>query len=118
MTATIARQLDLFEQRRRQREEDVAILTSHLLLVGRWQSRKQLCRALDWSERRVRAAREASRGVVIFGQHGFKHMRHATPEEAAACKNTLLSQAARMTAGALEVDKAFHSWGHPQEAFA
>lgn len=56
--------------------------------------------------------------MVIFGQHGFKHMRHATPEEAAACKNTLLSQAARMTAGAMEVDKAFHSWGHPQEAFA
>ena len=42
----------------------------------------------------------------------------SNPEEAAACKNTLLSQAAEMQQGAMEVDRAFHSWGHPKEALA
>ena len=108
---TTERQLDLFEKRKHQLDEDVAVLTSHLYMAARWQTREQLCRALDWTDRRVRAAREASGGVVIFGQNGLKHMRHATPEEAMACKNTLLSQATKMQHGAMEVDRSFHSWG-------
>ena len=114
----VARQLDLFERRQRQLDEDVAILTSHLLLAGRWQSRDQLCKALGWTDRRIRSARKAALGVVIFGQNGFKHMRHATAEEADVCKKTLLSQAAEMQQGAMDVDKAYHAWGHRKETLA
>jgi len=110
MNATAA-QLDLFEQRRQQREEDVAILTSHLLMAGRWQTREQLVRALDWTERRVRAAGEASGGVVIFGQNGLKHMRHATSEEVRACCNVLFSQARANSERAVSIQRAYHQWG-------
>lgn len=108
---SVEQQLDLFARKQHQLDEDVAVLTSHLYIAARWQTREQICRGLGWTDRRVRAAREASGGVVIFGQHGLKHMRHATPEEAMACKNTLISQATKMQQGALEVDRSFHSWG-------
>ena len=111
MNATAERQLDLFEQRRQQRDEDVAILTSHLLIAGRWQTREQLVRALDWTERRVRAAAEAAGGVVIFGQQGLKHMRHSTADEVRACCSVLFSQARANSERAVATQRAYHQWG-------
>lgn len=113
---TITRQLDLFERRQQQRDEDVAILTSHLLRLGRWQTRDQLCRALQWTERRVRAAGEAANGVVIFGQHGMRHIRGAAVEEVQACCNTLFSQARRNSERAVATQRAYHQWGGPATA--
>lgn len=113
----IAEQLTLIERRQHQRDEDVAILTSHLYLANRWQTREHLTRALQWTDRRLRAAGEASEGVVIFGQLGMRHIRHATIEEVQTCRNTLFSQAKRNSERASEIGRAFHAWGG-KESFA
>lgn len=107
----VERQLDLFERRRMQSEEDVALLSAHLYAANRWQTREQLCRVLQWTERRLRAAGEASGGTVIFGQRGMRHIRNAAVEDVQACCRTLFSQARRNSERAVEIQRAYHAWG-------
>lgn len=108
---SVEQQLNLFEQRRQQRDEDVATLKYHLGMLAAWQTREQLVKALDWTDRRLRDAAEHSGGQIIFGQLGMRHIRHASSAEVSACKATLRSQAAKMMARETEIDHAYHSWG-------
>ena len=50
---------------------DAALLRCRLALCG-WQTRRQLCEALGWSERQVRETAEALGADVVRGQAGFK----------------------------------------------
>lgn len=94
--------------------EDGATLAAHLYTVAAWQTRHQLATALGWEERRIRAAGEYSRGKVIFGQNGMRHIATATLEEIMACENTLFSQARRNSERACEIMRArHHKTKHP-----
>lgn len=104
-------QLTLFERRIQQADQDVQALTAALYGSKTWQTRAQLCRQFRWSERRLRMAGENSRGIVIFGQRGMRHIRWASVDEVHACRNTLFSQARRNSQRAVEVERAFHQLG-------
>ncbi len=108
---SVERQLELFRSRQHQLDEDVDMLRSYLGAKQCWQTRAQLCKALDWTDRRLRDAAEHSGGQIIFGQLGMRHIRHASSAEVSACKATLRSQAAKMMARETEIDHAYHSWG-------
>jgi hypothetical protein len=108
---SLQKQMEMFERKRLQLDDDVEALKYHLGMLARWQTRKQICACLSWTDRRLRDAAEHSGGQIIFGQLGMRHIRHASMEEAMACKNTLLSQAAKMTNRAMEIDRAHHAWG-------
>ncbi len=108
---TVERQLELFSSRQHQLDEDVAVLRSYLGAKQCWQTREQLCKALDWTDRRLRDAAEHSGGSVIFGQQGMRHGFHASDAEKLACINTLRSQAAKMNARATEIEHNHHAWG-------
>lgn len=108
---TVERQLELFRNRQHQLDEDVDVLRCYLGAKASWQTREQLCKALDWTDRRLRDAAEHSGGSVIFGQKGMRHRFHASEAEKLACINTLRSQAAKMNARATEIEHAHHSWG-------
>lgn len=43
-----------------------------LLLIEGWQTRRQVCAALGWSERKVRDVAESLGAEVVRGQAGFK----------------------------------------------
>ena len=51
--------------------DDQAVLRTHLYTFG-WQTRKQLCRVLGWSERKVRLVAESMGTDIVRGQSGFK----------------------------------------------
>jgi len=104
-------QLDLFARPVVRSEDDAEDLSGYLYVAGDWRTRKEITAAIGWPEDRIRHAAEVSRGTVIFGQRGLKHLRHATPEEARACALTLRSQAAKNTARSIEIEKAYHAFG-------
>ena len=54
---------------------------AHLISAGTWQTRAQLCAALNWPDRKVRAAAESVGAEVVRCQHGFKLLEQITPEE-------------------------------------
>lgn len=104
-------QLTLFTQRQKQRQLDTDLLATHLSLVPRWQTRKEIMAALEWTDRRCRAAGENSNGRIIFGQRGFKHLDHSTPDEVRACINTLYSQSQKNATRAREIQRRYHRMG-------
>ena len=110
----IEEQLNLFKQRKHQRDEDAAVLESFMLARGHWMKRADVAKALDWKTRRVRAAREHCRGFVIFGKSGLCHMQHATTEEVKRCRNKLFSQSRTNAAGGMDVEHAYHSLGRSE----
>ena len=63
-------QIDLFAQTAVS-DTDRSVLRDHLESFG-WQTRKQVCLALGWSERKVRDVAEVMGADVIRGQSGFK----------------------------------------------
>ena len=80
------------------------ILANH----GSWLTARQIEHLTQWSERQIRAYAEASEGRIISGQHGYKHTRHATPEEVHHAAAWLEAQAAKMATRAAAIRKRAH----------
>ena len=62
-------------------DADRADFRAQLISAGTWQTRAQLCCALNWPDRKVRAAAESIGAEVVRCQHGFKLLEQITPEE-------------------------------------
>ena len=69
---------------------------------GGWMTRADLAR-YGYTDRDVRAARQASKGTIIFGQSGFKATECATLDEIQACEATLRSMSDAMLAEVQEL---------------
>ncbi len=107
--------------------QPVAILEQLLLDHARWITATQLHELVPaWNERQIRALAEAS-GNIISGQRGYKHIKHATPEEMHHACSWLESQAVKMLTRAQRIRRVAHAtvagveprkWGgdHPAEA--
>ena len=106
-------QMDMFaDPRSRDRAEaDAIVLARHLYLQPVWRTRREIMASLDWPDWRVRHAAEAADGDVVFGQRGMRHLRHATPEEVAACIATMKSQVEAQQRRIISTEKKFHSYG-------
>ena len=61
-----------------------------------------------WNERRIRAAANASEGLVISGQKGYRLTLEATIEEARKASAWLRHQATAMTQRAVEIERVYH----------
>jgi hypothetical protein len=66
----------------------------------------------DSKKRVLRELANASQGKIISGQKGYKHIRHATPEEITHAANWLRHQAKEMDARATEILKQYHAIPH------
>ena len=62
-------------------EAERADFRAALISAGHWQTRAQLCAALGWPDRKVRAAAESVGAEVVRCQHGFKLLVQITPDE-------------------------------------
>lgn len=60
-----------------------------------WLTASVICSKTGWHDRQVRELAEASPDV-ISGQLGYKHIRHASPEELAHFFHWMSSQAKKM----------------------
>jgi hypothetical protein len=54
---------------------------ARLISAGTWQTRAQLCAALAWPDRKVRAVAESLGSEVVRCQKGFKLLEQITKEE-------------------------------------
>ncbi len=87
-------------------DSDVATLIRHLHGHG-WQTAKQLSQ-YGWTDRKLRAVANASKGRVISGQHGYALIESATVDEANHAAAWLERQAAEMQRRARDIRKAMH----------
>lgn len=103
-------QLDLYPPTT---DTDKAALRAHLHLYG-WQTRKQLCGALGWTERKVRDVAESMGADVVRGQAGFKltdafcRDSHDLPAALQAA-DAAESQAHRMLAYSVALRRRLHA---------
>jgi hypothetical protein len=70
-----------------------------LIMTNTWQTRAQLCAALGWPDRKVRAVAESLGADVVRCQHGFKLLEQITPEEVPLVREAIgvfRSQAVKM----------------------
>jgi hypothetical protein len=76
-------QLDLFSAADQCRATDAecADFRAALISAGTWQTRAQLCDALGWTERKVRAVAESLGAEVVRCQHGFKLLDQIPKQE-------------------------------------
>jgi hypothetical protein len=66
----------------------------------------------ETNKRKLRRISEHSQGKIISGQKGYKHIRHATPEEITHAANWLRHQAKEMDQRATEILKQYHQLPH------
>lgn len=86
-------------------EDDIHSLCRVLEILDRtpyWMSANGILVTLGWiindnHKRQLRRLVSHSDGQIISGQHGYRHVRHATPEEIAHAANWLDHQAREMT---------------------
>ena len=62
---------------------------ARLISAGTWQTRFQLCAALNWSNRKVRAVAQSLGSEVIRCQLGFKLANQITRDDLPAVKQAL-----------------------------
>lgn len=82
-----------------------------------WLNAGELCvkigsQPTDTNKRKIRNIANASQGKIISGQKGYKHIRHATPEEITHAANWLRHQAKEMDQRATEILKQYHQLPH------
>ena len=96
--------------------EDVALLVEVLCGAG-WLTASQVIagiyegHGLKWTDRKVRAAANGSKGQVISGQDGYKLTKEASMEEIAHAASWLRHQANQMIERAVEIDRVYYAKG-------
>jgi hypothetical protein len=86
-------------------------LRAHLEIMG-WQTRKQLCLALGWSERQVRDVAESMGADIVRGQSGFKLTSQITRDDlpqALQSADAFVSQGTKMIHYALKLKSRLHA---------
>ena len=88
-------------------------LRTHLYHRG-WQTRRQLCQALGWTERQVRDVAESMGADIVRGQAGFRLTEQINRDSqdfsfALQAADAAESQAHKMTAYALALRKRLHA---------
>jgi hypothetical protein len=90
-------------------EEDVATLLAELQ-GRRWVIKSRLVIMLDWTERRVQAAKEASNGQIIASsQRGYCRAAEATREEHLAAIHEMRNRIRTMAGNYVKELRHFHS---------
>jgi hypothetical protein len=92
-------------------DAEIALLRSHLEAHG-WQTRRQICEALSWTERQVRINAEALGSEVVRGQAGFKLTAQITRQDmemALQAADAALSQSRKMADYGLALKRRLHA---------
>jgi hypothetical protein len=95
-------------------DKDVSFLVGLLETRSRWLTAAEVSRIVhdhtgaDWPDRLIRQLAQASDGQIISGQRGYKHIDHATLEEATHAAAWLESQARQMADRACAIRRRLH----------
>ena len=101
-------QQELFARRDRATSVSDIQLLSHWLLGRGWQKAAVIQRALGWTDRKIRAVANESRGEVISGQRGYRLAAEATRDELQHAANWLRHQSKAMCLRAIAIENYLH----------
>jgi hypothetical protein len=90
---------------------EVEILVAYLLNHPGFQTAKQLCDALVYSDRKIRQLAEEADGLIISGpgSPGYCHVQHCPVEQVNHITSKSISQAKKMIRKALKSRRVAHS---------
>lgn len=89
--------------------DEVARLISLLSASGTWLNAREITEQLGWSDRKIRDLASHSDGRIISGNSGYKHTRHATPDEMQEFYGRLVNQAKVMIQRAIKAKRTHHA---------
>jgi hypothetical protein len=87
-------------------------LVLHLQAMNDWQTRKQLCASIGWSERQLRDVAESLGTDIVRGQAGFKLTSQITRDDlpqALQSADAFVSQGTKMIHYALKLKSKLHA---------
>lgn len=87
---------------------EVCQLIDLLSASGSWLTAEQITEQIGWNDRKIRKLAAESDGLIISGNHGYKHTRHATPDELAEFWGRMVSQGKQMIARAILAKRKHH----------
>jgi hypothetical protein len=90
-------------------QDEVTRLVQLLAASGTWMTAREITEQLGWSDRKTRDLASHSAGQIISGNSGYKHTRHATPEELNEFYGRLVSQAKSMIQRAIKAKRVHHA---------
>ena len=102
-------QLELCDFRPPAEPEDIDRLIRLLSASGVWLTAAQITEQLGWSDRKIRALAASSHGLIISGNSGYKHTRHASPEEFSEFYGRMVSQGKEMIRRAIQAKRTHHA---------
>ena len=80
------------------------------LLKGRnWLTSRQIKQATHWDDRTIRQIAATSEGRILSGQKGYKLTREATPDERDHAVKWLRSQARKMIARSMQINRIHYA---------
>ncbi len=93
---------------------EVECLVAWLRQHAGFHTARQLCAALDLSDRKVRLLAAASDGLIISGpgSPGYCHLDHCPAEQLAHIADTLRSQARQMLGRSIRLRRRAHALIH------
>lgn len=91
-------------------EKDLQQLLGLLSASAAWLTAEQITLQLAWNDRKIRKLAAASAGLIISGNNGYKHTRHATPEEFHEFYGRMTEQAKEMLARAEKARRVHHQF--------
>jgi hypothetical protein len=89
--------------------DDVSRLVALLSASGTWLTAREITEQLGWSDRKTRDLASHSSGQIISGNSGYKHTRHATPEELGEFYGRMVSQGKQMIQRAIRAKRVHHA---------
>lgn len=96
MTTQTELQFDRATERKRRQSECAYLIAVVLDHAKDWMTRDQLAAETKYSREDVRRAGEMLPDRIVFGQKGYKSVKHATLAEIQECRNQIMSQVRRM----------------------
>lgn len=101
-------QLELTDYTRPADQDEVSRLVQLLAAAGTWLTAREIRDQIGWSDRKVREIASQSQGQIISGNSGYKHNRHATPEELNEFYGRMVSQGKEMIKRAILAKRTHH----------
>jgi hypothetical protein len=102
-------QLELTDWKAPADAAEVDQLVRLLAAAGTWLTAEEITQQLSWTDRKIRKLASHSDGLIISGNSGYKHTRHATPDEFQEFFGRMTSQGKEMLRRAFKAKKVHHA---------
>ncbi|HEX7861827.1 MAG TPA: hypothetical protein VF773_15945 [Verrucomicrobiae bacterium] len=102
-------QLELTDWKQPADQGEIDQLVRVLSASGTWLTAAQITEQIGWCDRKIRKLASESDGLIISGNSGYKHTKHATPEELREFYGRMVNQGREMIRRAVKAKRVHHA---------